>query len=142
MKVRAALPFAAIREPLLRAEAYHAHCCLLIFFVVLPCDVCVALLVVAKVNGTAEEESVAAIESYDAKKKVAFRQYQEALDRSELTPDVLHKLKLDLAELSDTLMDIEMLLVEQMAAILEEFEKSRLGVHCALLFLVRMACPS
>jgi hypothetical protein len=77
-----------------------------------------------KIHTQAEKESTAEIARYNHLKKKAFKAYTESLDKGHADPHILPTLKTELGVVVHQLMDIEMLLVEQVESIFEEFEKS------------------
>lgn len=79
--------------------------------------------VLLKIHNQAEIESKAEIDRYQHLKKKAFKSYTEALDKGQADSAILPGLKAELNQVVHQLMDIEMLLVEQVESIFEEFEK-------------------
>lgn len=82
--------------------------------------------VLLQCHQTAEDESKAEIARYNHLKKKAFKSYTESLDRGQADQSALASLRASLEEAVHQLMDIEMLLVEQVESLLEEFDKSYL----------------
>lgn len=74
-------------------------------------------LVVDKVTKDNELKSIEIIQTFEAKKKRAIIAYT-----SSKKPAILNNLKGDVSNLSDQLMDLEMLLVEQVNDVLDEFQ--------------------
>jgi len=76
-------------------------------------------LVNEKITKDNENKSIDIIQSFEAKKKIAFASYVTSKK-----PAILDSLKLEVATLSDRLMDLEMLLVEQVNDVLDEFQET------------------
>jgi len=71
-----------------------------------------------------EQQSIVLIQAFEAGKKVAFKKYKETVANGAQEPAFLENLKETVNVLYDELMNLEMLLVEQLNDILEEFAES------------------
>lgn len=80
--------------------------------------------VLEKVQSAAVRESRAEIDRFRHLQKRAFKAHTESLDRGRADTSILPALRAELGTLVHELLAIEMLLVEQVENILEEFEKA------------------
>ncbi len=83
-----------------------------------------------QINREAEKESRDRIGEFDKRKKIIFKEFEQWMEGNSKPPvdptESLKQLKIELASGTDDLMEIEMLLVERMNGILEEFERAYL----------------
>lgn len=81
--------------------------------------------IVAKASREAEDKSIDKVQSFEARKKRCFAAFQESRGAGQ-APDlaVLEGLRKAVAVLHDELMDVEMLLVEMINDVLDEFEET------------------
>lgn len=71
-----------------------------------------------------ENKSIEFIQQFEARKKVAFRAYKDSIAAGVQKLQILEDLKVDVEALYDELMDLEMLLVEQVGDIIDEFAEN------------------
>mmetsp|Transcript_15134 Transcript_15134/g.29750 ORF Transcript_15134/g.29750 Transcript_15134/m.29750 type:complete len:552 (-) Transcript_15134:273-1928(-) len=80
------------------------------------------LTVVDKVTRDNELKSIEIVQEFEAKRKRDFKLYNDSVQNGAPKPAILEDLKKEVSALSDKLMDLEMLLVEQMVDVLDEFQ--------------------